>query len=98
MTRTLQWNVDVALVEDEGTTKARARLRTDTGTITGYGTAHLSPQDVDVPKIGEELAAARAMHSVVRQLMRAADQDLQAVGAGPSGPPEPGYGWPYSAP
>ncbi|MEU1279211.1 DUF1876 domain-containing protein [Streptomyces sp. NPDC005805] len=96
MVRTLEWKVDVVLVEDDGTTRARARLATGNGTITGYGTAHCSPQDVDVPEIGEELAAARAMHSVVRQLMRAADRDLEAVGAGTVSAPD--YGRPYSAP
>ncbi|MET9110317.1 DUF1876 domain-containing protein [Streptomyces zhihengii] len=98
MTTTRQWKVDLVLVEDDGTTRACAKLATDDGTITGYGTAHCSPQDVDVPRIGDELAAARAMRSVARQLMREADSDLEAVGAGPGGPPGPGYGWPYTTP
>ncbi|MFF8841956.1 dsRBD fold-containing protein [Streptomyces sp. NPDC015127] len=98
MTRTLEWKVGIVLVEEDGTTRARAVLDTGTTTITGHGTAHRNPQDVDVPEIGDELAAARALHSLTRQLMKAADHDLEAVGAGNGTPPGEGYGWPYTTP
>ncbi|MEU0372705.1 DUF1876 domain-containing protein [Streptomyces sp. NPDC006283] len=98
MTTTREWKVELFLSEEDGTTKARAVLDTGKATFTGYGTAHCSPQDVDVPEIGDELAASRAMHSLARQLMRTADRDLEAMGAGVGSPPEPGYGWPYTAP
>ncbi|MFP1625524.1 dsRBD fold-containing protein [Streptomyces sp. 5K101] len=98
MARTLEWKVEIVLVEEEGTTKARAVLNTGTTTLTGHGTAHRNPEDVDVPEIGDELAAARAMHSLTRQLMKAADRDLEAVGAGDGNPPGTGYGWPYTTP
>ncbi|MGW0698961.1 DUF1876 domain-containing protein [Streptomyces sp. NPDC002867] len=98
MARTLEWKVAIVLVEEDGTTRAQAVLDTGTATITGHGTAHRNPQDVDVPEIGDELAAARAMHSLTRQLMKAADRDLEAVGAGDGSPPGAGYGWPYTTP
>lgn len=95
MTRTLEWKVRMYLSEDEGTTRARVDLDTGTTTLTGHGTARCNPQDVDVPEIGDELAASRAMGDLARQLMRVADRDLEAVGAGPaSAAPAPGYGWP----
>lgn len=83
MKRTLEWKVGLFLSEEDGTTKARAVLETGTATLTGHGTAHCNPQDVDVPEIGDELAASRAMSDLAGQLMRVADDDLEAVGAGP---------------
>lgn len=97
MARTLEWKVGLFLSEEDGTTKARAVLDTGTATLTGQGSAHCSPEDVDVPEIGDELAAGRAMHSLARQLMRTADRGLEAMGAGPETAPELGYG-PYAAP
>ncbi|MFE3323548.1 dsRBD fold-containing protein [Streptomyces sp. NPDC059176] len=95
MARTLEWRVRMRLSEDEGTTRARVDLDTGTTTLTGHGTARCNPADVDVPEIGDELAASRAMGDLARQLMRVADRDLEAVGAGPAkAEPDPGYGWP----
>ncbi|MEU4495802.1 DUF1876 domain-containing protein [Streptomyces sp. CA-135486] len=99
MTRTLEWKVGLSLVEEEGTTKATAVLETGTATLTGHGTAHCNPQDVDIPAIGDELAAGRAMRDLAGQLMRVADRDLEAVGAGPMGERTiSAYGWPDAAP
>ncbi|MEU3918590.1 dsRBD fold-containing protein [Streptomyces sp. NPDC002659] len=92
--RTLEWKVSVHLSEEDGKTKARAVLDTGTTTLTGHGVAHCNPQDVDVPAIGDELAASRAMRDIAGKLMRAADRDLEAVGAGPgTGRAWPPYGW-----
>ncbi|MFI1393711.1 DUF1876 domain-containing protein [Streptomyces sp. NPDC020681] len=85
MTRTLEWKVGLFLSEEDGTTKARAVLDTGAATLTGRGSAHCNPQDVEVPAIGDELAASRAMSDLARQLMRVADRDLESVGAGPGG-------------
>ncbi|MER6997927.1 DUF1876 domain-containing protein [Streptomyces sp. NPDC000410] len=95
MTRTLEWQVGLVLVEEDGTTRARAVLDTGTETYTGRGVARCNPQDVDVPEIGDELAASRAMKDLATQLMRVANRDLESVGAGPEiGVP---YGWPEAA-
>ncbi|MDI9885027.1 DUF1876 domain-containing protein [Streptomyces sp. HNM0645] len=94
MTRTLEWKVRMYLSEEDGTTRARMDLDTGTARLTGHGTARCNPQDVDVPEIGDELAASRAMSDLARQLMRVADQDLEAVGAGPENTVAAPYGWP----
>ncbi|AWK12468.1 DUF1876 domain-containing protein [Streptomyces spongiicola] len=94
MTRTLEWKVRMYLSEEDGTTRARMVLDTGTSKLTGRGTARCNPQDVDVPEIGDELAASRAMSDLARQLMRVADQDLEAVGAGPGNAVSAPYGWP----
>jgi hypothetical protein len=94
MPHTTEWKIRLYLFEDEGTTKARAVLDTGTTSLTGRGIARCNPEDVDVPEIGDELAASRAMGDLARQLMRAADRDLEAVGAAASGPPAtPTIGW-----
>ncbi|MFE3072570.1 DUF1876 domain-containing protein [Streptomyces sp. NPDC059247] len=95
MTRTQEWTVGVELVEDGGRTRAEARLRTGGSTLTGHGTARCDPGDVDVPAIGDEIAASRAMRDLAGKLMREADRELEAAGAATlprrTGP---GYGWP----
>lgn len=93
MTRTLEWKVRLYLSEDEGTTTARAVLDTETASLTGRGVARCNPEDVDVPKIGDELAAGRAMDDLARQLMRAADSDLAGTGAASTKPNPPTLGW-----
>ncbi|MFE2554843.1 DUF1876 domain-containing protein [Streptomyces sp. NPDC059352] len=95
MTRTVEWKVGLELVEEGGRTEAEARLTTGTSTITGHGSARCNPSDVDVPAIGDELAASRAMKDLAGKLMREANREMEAVGAGTvprrTGP---GYGWP----
>ncbi|MFJ4776052.1 DUF1876 domain-containing protein [Streptomyces sp. NPDC088762] len=93
MTHAEEWTVGVHLTEEDGTTKARAVLDTGKTTLVGRGRARCNPQDVEVPAIGDELAASRAMRDLAGQLMRAADRDLAAVGAVPE-QPRTGYGWP----
>jgi hypothetical protein len=97
MTHTEEWKVGVQLTEEDGTTRARAVLDTGKATMVGRGTARCNPQDVDIPVIGDELAASRAMRDLAAQLMRAADRDLAAAGA-VSEPPRTSYGWPEDVP
>ncbi|MGW2474261.1 DUF1876 domain-containing protein [Streptomyces sp. NPDC001665] len=94
MNRTLEWTVRVELSEEGGTTRAEAVLDTGTARLTGQGIARLSPQDPDVPTIGDEVAASRAMHDVAGQLMSVADRAIGEAGAGrPDGPVPPPYAW-----
>lgn len=96
MTHAEEWKVGVYLIEEGGTTKARAVLDSGTTMMVGRGTAHRSPQDAEVPAIGDELAASRAMRDLAGQLMRAADRDLAAMGTVPPAP-RTAYGWPEDA-
>ncbi|GLX21565.1 MULTISPECIES: DUF1876 domain-containing protein [Streptomyces] len=93
MSHAEEWKVGVYLIEEDGTTKARAVLETGKDTLVGRGRARCNPQDVEVPAIGDELAASRAMRDLAGQLSRAADKDLAALGAVPEAP-RTGYGWP----
>ncbi|WAZ19517.1 DUF1876 domain-containing protein [Streptomyces cinnabarinus] len=76
MSHIAEWTVHLYLVEEEGTTKAQVVLDTGSTSLTGRGTAHRNPTDADVPEIGDELAAGRALHDIAGQLVRAATRDL----------------------
>ncbi|GGT01220.1 DUF1876 domain-containing protein [Streptomyces chromofuscus] len=95
MRHTVEWKVRLYLFEEDGTTKARVVLNTGTNEFTGHGAAHRNPTDRDVPEIGDELAAGRAMHDLGRQLVEVAERDIDGVsrpGTGPSTRPE--TAWP----
>ena len=68
------WSVEITFTEDEGVTRADARLGLGGGELTGWGRARKNPADPDVPAIGEELAASRALSELAHHLLhRAAD-------------------------
>jgi hypothetical protein len=82
MPHTLEWNLRLHLFEDEdGTTKAHLVLNTGTTELTGRGSAHCHPADANVPEIGDELAAGRALNDLARQLLQVAERDIEGVGA-----------------
>ncbi|MFF8970038.1 DUF1876 domain-containing protein [Streptomyces sp. NPDC014995] len=86
MSHTVEWNVRLRLVEeDDGTTKAHVELDTGTTALTGHGAAHCHPADPNVPEIGDELAAGRAMNNLAQQLLNAAERDIESRGG-----PRPG--------
>ncbi|GAA1261871.1 DUF1876 domain-containing protein [Streptomyces aureus] len=95
MPHTTEWKIRLYLFEEDRTTKARLELDTGTARLTGHGTARCNPEDRDVPEIGDELAASRAMENMARQLKLTADSDMSAVGAGPHprGDLRPYRGW-----
>ncbi|MEV7203762.1 DUF1876 domain-containing protein [Streptomyces griseoluteus] len=89
MPHTGQWSVRLHLFEDDdGTTKAHVTLDTGTTELTGHGTAHCNPADANVPEIGDELAAGRAMHELAHHLLNAADRDVQGMAPSRPGTPQ----------
>ncbi|MGW2638871.1 DUF1876 domain-containing protein [Streptomyces sp. NPDC001348] len=94
MSHTAEWKVRLHLFEDdEGTTKAHVVLDTGTTALTGHGSAHCHPADANVPEIGDELAAGRAMVDLAHQLLNAAERDMEGTGA-PRRSPRQAAGWP----
>lgn len=82
MSHTGEWKVRLHLFEDDGgTTKADVVLDTGATTITGHGRAHCHPADTNVPEIGDELAAGRAMVDLAHQLLETAELDIQGMAA-----------------
>lgn len=76
-----KWTVEIHLGERDGRTHASARLLSGVEPpLTASGDARLSTQDaVDVPEIGYELAAARALRALADLLLATAETDVEAV-------------------
>ncbi|SDN01447.1 protein of unknown function [Geodermatophilus siccatus] len=73
-----QWTVTVDIDEHDGHTRAVARLHgRDTEQLTGVGLARLDPADRDVPEIGDEIAAARALSDLSHRLLQTANEDVE---------------------
>jgi hypothetical protein len=70
------WHVVVHLYEDRTRTAARAVLSDGDRELVGRGEAHRSPYDSDVPRIGDELAAGRALLDLGQKLIRVTQQDI----------------------
>lgn len=77
-----RWSVDIYIDEhsDERRTWAEARLHTkDASDLHGTGTAHRNAYDREVPEIGDELAAARALADLAEKLRLAAVADVEQI-------------------
>lgn len=82
MGTTKRWTVEIYIDEheDQRLTRAEARLRTSDQTdLRGVGLAHRNPHDREVPEIGDELAAARALGELARELREAAAADIESM-------------------
>ena len=78
MLRTTSWHVEIFLYEDGEKTRAEAVLRTSAGTeLRHEGRARRNPKDTDVPEIGEELAASRALSGLAHDLFDATVADVE---------------------
>jgi Domain of unknown function (DUF1876)/Domain of unknown function (DUF1918) len=74
---TKKWSVDIYLYEDENATAANAVLRSDVpGPLDVRGEARRRPADPDMPKIGDEVAVARALRRLADRLLEMASNDL----------------------
>lgn len=75
---TKTWQVEINMSEDEVTTRAEAVLHTTAGTeLRHTGVARRSPDDPNVPEIGDELAACRALAGLSHALFDAAVMDVE---------------------
>lgn len=86
MTATKRWTVDIVIDEhDDDTTRAEARLQTrGDSRFTGVGTARRNLHDLNVPEIGDELAAARALARLAEQLLGATAVDIEGATGKPA--------------
>ncbi len=76
--RKRSWQVDVAIAEVDGRTTAHVTLVGDGPAMSADGLARLNPADDDVPVIGDELAAARALRRLADALLGEAATDVGA--------------------
>lgn len=79
MTMIDHWPVEVSLREEDRETRAEARLSKDGLEISGHGLARRNPDDREVTKIGEEIAAARALSDLAHKLLSAAAGEIEGI-------------------
>ena len=79
MTAGDSWPVEISLREDDGQTRAEARLSRDGAGMTGHGLARRHPEDREVTQIGEEVAAARALSDLAHQLLSDAAGQVEGI-------------------
>ena len=76
---TRTWHAEITLFEEDDHTRAVAVLTTDGGTeLRHSGGARRNPEDMDVPEIGDELAACRALAGLSHDLLDATIMDVSA--------------------
>lgn len=71
------WTVEILFSEDDERTRADACLRAGGREWHSWGRARRNPADPDIPAIGEELAAARALADLSHQLIHAAAEGIE---------------------
>jgi hypothetical protein len=74
------WHVELFIYEEDDATTARAVLHTEAPThLEGHGAARRKPGDPAVDEIGDEVAAARALHELATTLLSTAAADIADV-------------------
>ncbi len=72
------WRVEISFTEDEARTRADAVLELASQRYHGFGQAKRAPQDPNVPVIGQDLAAARALSDLSHKLIEAAAERIES--------------------
>lgn len=73
------WNVVVTFTETDRATRADAVMDVAGHHLHGWGQARRDPVDDDIPVVGEEIAAARALIRLAHRMLGAAEQDIEAI-------------------
>jgi hypothetical protein len=76
---TKTWNVQLTINEDGDDTHVDAVLDLENKTeVRGRGMSRRNPRDESEPRIGDELAAARALSDLAHELLGLAASDIEA--------------------
>jgi hypothetical protein len=74
------WHVEMEFREVDAKTEAAALLRLQDGTeLRAHGRANKHPDDPEQQRVGEEIAAARALNDLARQLLAKAGVEIEEV-------------------
>ncbi len=76
------WRVEIVFTEDDRVTRADALLDVGDRHYHGWGRAKRNPVDPDVPVIGEEIAACRALSDLAHELLDAAAATIHETEGG----------------
>lgn len=74
----LVWTVEITFSEDEDKTRADAFLIGSAEGMQGWGRARRNPNDPDLPAVGEEIAAARALSDLAHHLLEEASHRIES--------------------
>jgi len=80
------WRVDIAFTEEGDRTRADAILALSDQRFHGFGQAKRAPEDPNIPVIGKDLAAARALSHLSHRLLQAAADRIEAFEGHPVTP------------
>lgn len=83
VTRSRTWRVELSIVEKGGRTTAHATLIGDVAPVEADGRAMCNPTDLNVPEIGDEVAAARALRQLADNLLATAADDIAELEGAP---------------
>ena len=76
----VDWHVEIEFDEDDTQTRAALLLRLPDGVeLRARGHAKRNPADAPQPRIGEEIAAARALADLTHQLLEKAAGEISEV-------------------
>ena len=73
----VMWHVEVAFSEDGDRTRADAIVELAGQRFHGFGQARRAPGDPQVPIVGEELAAARALSDLSHKILDTAAERIE---------------------
>ncbi len=80
MEKIVDCNIEMEFREIDATTQADVRLRMHDGArLSAQGVANRNPDDRSQPRVGEEIAAARALNGLAEQLLDKAGDDIREV-------------------
>ena len=71
------WTVNISLTEENDHTRADATLELADHRFHGFGRAKRAAEDPNVPVIGQDLAAARALSDLSHSLLEAAAERIE---------------------
>jgi hypothetical protein len=80
MHTTVGWHVELEFTEDDQHTRAVAMVRLPDGTeVRAHGHASRHRVDSQQPRVGEEVAGARALNELAMQLLTKAHDEIDAA-------------------
>lgn len=72
------WTVSITFTEDENLTRADAFLTGGPVELRGWGRARRNPADPELPAVGEEIAAARALADLSHHVLDRAAHEIES--------------------